>query len=138
MEKTIEIVLSDYVGAKDGSLLIRKNGKWHATTFDELNKHNKKELSKIDDLQRQFDVLAEHTKHFKKYAISHFLVVFLLFKTKVMEGEIELEDESLLQLDSKVITKEISVKDALAKHEYLQTTFESIFNDDETIVFPEV
>lgn len=138
MPKPINVMINDYANAKDGSLLIKKNGVWRTTTFEELNKENANQLKEIGTIKGEINNIKEYTRHFKIYSISHFLVIFNNFKLKVLNGEIDVEDDTILTLDNKVIQKEISVEDALKENEYLKTTFESVFNNKETIVFPEV
>lgn len=138
MPKPINVMINDYANAKDGSLLIKKNGVWRTTTFEELNKENANQLKEIGTIKGEINNIKEYTRHFKIYSISHFLVIFNNFKLKVLNGEIDVKDDEILTLDNKVIQKEISVEDALNENEYLKTTFESVFNNKETIVFPEV
>lgn len=135
----INIELDDYLNAKDGSLLIKKNGKWVTTNFNELNRANKNELDKVDDLSRKFDALARNNKHFVVYAKSHFLVVFNYFKSKILSGDIDVFDEEILKLDEAVLNDEISVKDAIEKHDFLKNAFTKLYlNEKEMKEFPEV
>ena len=60
----IEIELEEFTKGKEGSILIKKNGKWGFTTFDELNKENADKLKKFDGLKGDFDALARNNKHF--------------------------------------------------------------------------
>ena len=133
------IELKEYLDKNNDSVLMRKNGEWVLVKFDELNKDNLKKFEKLDSLEVDFKALARNTKHFVKYAKSHFLVVFNYFKVKILSGEIDVIDEEILKLDEKVLNDEISVQDALAKHEFLQTTFDKVFsNEKEMLTFPEV
>lgn len=134
----INIELHDYVDAKDGSLLIKKNGKWAVTNFEELNKENAEKLKSLEQLKPDFDALARNNKHFIKYAKSHFMVVFNTFKIKILSGDIDETDEEVLKLDEAVLNDEISVEEALKKHQFLQETFDKIYQDKEMIEFPEV
>ena len=135
----INVELGDYVNAKEGSLLIKKNGKWLVTSFEELNKNNEEKLKKIAKLESDFDALARNNKHFVTYAKSHFVVVFNAFKIKVLSGDLDVEDEEVLKLDEAVLNDEISVQEALERHEFLKETFAKIYLDKkETIEFPEV
>lgn len=134
----IEVLLPDYKNAPDGSLLVKEKGVWKITSFKELNKENEEELKQLPLIKQEITNVKEYQKHFKVYAKSHFLVVFNLFLSKVINGDIDCDDDEILTLDSKVIQGEISVENAIEKHEYLKTTFESVFNDRETIEFPEV
>ena len=127
------------MNAKEGSLLIKKNGKWLVTSFEELNKNNEEKLKKIAKLESDFDALARNNKHFVTYAKSHFVVVFNAFKIKVLSGDLDVEDEEVLKLDEAVLNDEISVQEALERHEFLKETFAKIYLDKkETIEFPEV
>lgn len=135
----IEVELEEFTKGKEGSILIKKNGKWGFTTFDELNKENADKLKKFDGLKGDFDALARNNKHFVTYAKSHFMVVFNAFKIKVLSGDLDVEDEEVLKLDEAVLNDEISVQDALEKHEFLKETFAKLYLDKkETIEFPEV
>ena len=135
----IEIELPDYVNAKDGSLLIKKNGKWVITNFDELNKVNEQKLKKVDDLEIDFNALARNNKHFVTYAKSHFLVVFNYFKIKVLSGEIDVVDENIMRLDEEVLNGSLSVEEAIEKHELLKETFTKLYlTKKEMKEFPEV
>ena len=135
----INIELKDFANASDGSLLIKRDGRWQVTTFDELNKANEKSINKITDLEVELEALKRNSKHFVVYAKSHFLVVFNSFKNKILSGEIDTTDEDLLNLDSKVISDEISVEEAITKHEYLLNTYTKLYLEKkETIEFPEV
>ena len=134
----INIELGDYVNAKDGSLLIKRKGKWEVTDFNELNKQNAKEIAKIKELKIEINSLKRANKHFVLYAKSHFLVVFNYFKIKVLSGDIDVSDEEILNIDEKVISGEISVEEALKKHPFLKRTYEQIYMKNETVEFPEV
>lgn len=136
---TINIELGDYVNAKDGSLLIKKNGKWIVTTFEELNRVNQAKINKISDLADDIRLLKENQKHFIKYAKSHFFVVFNYFKIKILSGEIDVNDTEILRLDEAVLNNEISVENALEKHDFLKETFAKLYlNNKEMVEFPEV
>ena len=131
--------IKEYANAKEGSLLIKRNGKWVTTTFEELNKTNNEKLKKLDELEIKIKGLSENSKHFIKYAKSHFLVVFNYFKIKILAGEIDVLDEEILKLDELVLNNQISVQDALNKHELLKEIFNKLYSDNkEMIEFPEV
>lgn len=135
----VNIEISDYVNAKDGSILIKKNGKWVITNFDELNKGNVEKLNKLGLLSNEVEALKKNAKHFVVYAKSHFLVVFNYFKIKILSGEVDVLDEGLLKLDEAVISGEISVEDAIQKHDLLLKVFNELYlNNKETKEFPEV
>ena len=137
-QSAITIQIRDYSKAPDGSLLIKKGDVWSITTYEELSKAERSKLKEIDLLKQDFENLASYTKHFKVYSKAHFIVVFNYFMTKVIIGDLDVDDEEILSLGDKVIIGEISVEDALEKHEFLKNTFESVFNEKETIEFPEV
>lgn len=135
----INIDLNDRLKAKEGDLLVFKNGKWIPTSFKELNKENEEQLAKFSGLDYKFETLARNNKHFVKYALSHFMVVFNYFKIKVLSGEIDVTDEDLLHLDEKVLSREISVQDAIEMHPFLKDTFTRLYLvKREMIEFPEV
>ena len=135
----INIELDDYANAKDGSLLIKKNGKWTITNFDELNKDNEEALGKLENLEPKFNALARNNKHFVDYAKSHFFVVFNYFKIKILSGEIDVVDEEILRLDEAVLNDEISVADAIEKHEELKRVFTKLYLEKKEMKeFPEV
>lgn len=76
MEKEITIAIREYDECGVGSLLVKKDdGKWHPTTFDELNAQNNKRLKELEKLPYQYKLLAKQNKRFVKYAKSHFLLV---------------------------------------------------------------
>jgi len=134
----INIELKEYVNAKDGSLLIRKNGKWVLTNFEELNKENQKKLSEIDNLKIELKAVEDNAKHYVVYAKSHFLVVFNYYKIKILAGEIDY-DEELVGLDEKVISDEISVEEAVNKNDFIKSVYEKLYlNNKELKEFPEV
>ena len=63
----------------------------------------------------------------------------LLETINILSGDLDVEDEEVLKLDEAVLNDEISVQDALEKHEFLKETFAKIYLDKkETIEFPEV
>ena len=135
----INVELKDYANAKDGSLLIKKSGKWVTTTFEELNQANADKLADIDTVKSDFAALARNSKHFVPYAKSHFLVAYTYVKTKVLSGEIEALDESLSNLDQRVLDGSVSVDEAVEMHPFLKQTFESLYlNQGDQIEFPEV
>ena len=136
---TIEVDVKEYANAKDGSLLIKKNGKWTLTTFDELNKVNKELAENVDSIKNDVLSIKRYSKHFVEYAKSHFLVVFNYFKIKVLSGEIDVTDENLLKLDEDVLSDKVSVEEAIEKHPFIKETFEKVYlNQKEIKEFPEV
>lgn len=135
----INIGLNEYANAKDGSLLVKKDGKWVATSFDELNRENEKKFEKLNQIESDLIGLKNNARHFVVYAKSHFLVVFNYFKIKVISGELDVFDESILKLDEEVLNGNISVENAIEKHEFLKETYTKLYlNDKEYKEFPEV
>lgn len=135
----IDIELGDYVNAPDGSLLIKKNGHWIATSFAELNKVNDLKFKELEELKSNYLGLSNYSRRFVEYAKSHFLVVFNYFKIKILSGEIDCTDESILKLDEAVLKGEISVKEAIEKHEFLKEVFSKLYlGSKETKQYPEV
>ena len=135
----IEVELKDYVNAKDGSLLIKRNGKWEVTTFEELNKDSKKLENKLNVLENDLESMKRYSKHFVVYAKSHFLVAFNYFKIKVLSGDLDVVDEEVLRLDEAVLNNEISVEDALDKNDFLKHVYNQLYLDGEEMKeFPEV
>lgn len=132
---TINIKINDFKNAPDGSILIKKNGNWNFTSFDELNKNNVKQLNQIEALKSKIQVLEEYNKHLPKYAKAHFINVFNYFKMKIILGEINVVDETILTLDDAVLNNTISVQDALSKHEFLYNTYKKLYLDNTQIVF---
>lgn len=136
----IEIQIDEYNNAPEGTILVKKSGRFVPTTKEELLVDIYEKLKQFDDLENTFKVFTNYHKHFNKYARSHFQLVFNAFKTKVMEGEIEIESEEILTLDEKVAKGEIAVKDAVDQHPFLKERFEELFSNDkeETVEFPEL
>lgn len=128
MEKdTIQILLNDYVNAPDGSLLIKKGNRWVPISFDELNKREIKKLKELENLPEQIQGVARNINHFSVYAKSNFIVVFNSFKIKVLGGELDINDNKLLDLDKAVLKGEISVKDAIERHPYINSLFNELY-----------
>lgn len=124
--------ISPYVfeKAEEGSLFIKKNNNLVPVSFDELSKPIKKEFAKMTELDFKVSVISKCLSNFEKLAKRHFIVVFNLFATKVYNGELEIEDDELLKLDEKVLNNELSVEDALNKHEYLKETFDLLYGEE--------
>lgn len=134
----VNIELQDYAKAKDGSLLIKKDGKWVITTFEELNKVNDPIIKKVEELDSDFKALARNSKHYVKYAKSHFFLVLGYLKTKVLMGEIDNIPERVWALEQMVIEDVISVEDALKESDELKYYFDKIFDDNDLVEFPQV
>lgn len=143
MIEEINISVDALTKAKEGTILIRKNGKWIAIEPSKVqalvNLDNR--IKDLENLPADFRVLTENNKHFKLYAKSHFLVVYQSFSIKVLTGDIELtegQEEALLGIDEKVINGEVSVEQALELHTYLKETFTKVFASSEVVEFPQV
>lgn len=126
----VNIELGEFKNAKDGSMLIKRKGKWVATSKEELLKEQCAELEKI---KSEMLTLKGNQKHYKVYAKSHFMNVYAVFLAKVIAGTIECPtDEELFVLDKKVLKNELSVEEAIEKHEYLKEAFTELYLKDET------
>ena len=143
MIEEINISVDALTKAKEGTILIRKNGKWIAIEPSKVqalvNLDNR--IKDLENLPTDFRVLTENNKHFKLYAKSHFLVIYQSFSIKVLTGDIELtegQEEALLGIDEKVINGEVSVEQALELHTYLKETFIKVFASSEIVEFPQV
>ena len=141
IQEEINISVSALTNAKDGTILIRKNGKWIAVEPSTILTNLDTRIKSLESLPNEFKVLAENNKHFKLYAKSHFLVIYQSFSIKVLTGDIELtegQEEALLGIDEKVINGEVSVEQALELHPYLKETFTKVFASSEIVEFPQV
>lgn len=127
---TINIPIQNYVDAPDGSMLIRKDGKWELLLFEEINKENVSRIESLEKIPAQLENMANNILHFSIYAKSHFIVVFNSFKIKILGGDITVADEELLHLDQLVLEDKISVEEAIKKHEYLEATFNALYIED--------
>ena len=143
MIEEINISVDALTKAKEGTILIRKNGKWIAIEPSKVqalvNLDNR--IKDLENLPADFRVLTENNKHFKLYAKSHFLVIYQSFSIKVLTGDIELtegQEEALIGIDEKVINGEVSVEQALELHTYLKETFIKVFASSEVVEFPQV
>ena len=141
MIEEINISVDALTNASEGSILIRKNGKWIAVDPSTILTNLDTRIKSLESLPNEFKVLAENNKHFKLYAKSHFIVVYNLFNAKVLTGDIELSEEEEIALNGivdKVISGELSVENALNLHTYLKSTFDAMFNSSEIVEFPQV
>lgn len=120
----------EFEKAKNGSLFVKKGDELVAISIEELTKPLKERIEKIESNEQKVDDLKKYTSHYQKLAKSHFIVVFSHFIHKVMLGQIVIDDVELFNLDEKVINGDLSVEEALKKHEYLQKTFDKLFNDN--------
>lgn len=121
----------EFEKAPEGSLFIKKGNKLIGVSFDTLAKKlnekcesvlNHKALEKSNA-----DKIDEISTYLQSLAKSHFISVFSLFELKALKGEIDVEDENLLNLDEKVLNDEMSVEEALDSHEFLKTTYNKLF-----------
>ena len=141
INEEINISVDALTKAKEGSILIRKDGKWIAAEPSAILSKLDKRLANLETLPNDFKVLTENNKHFKLYAKSHFLVIYQSFSIKVLTGDIELTEDQEIALegiDSKVISGEVSVEAALELHPYLKETFIKAFASSEIVEFPQV
>ena len=141
IKEEINISVDALTKAKEGSILIRKGGKWIAAEPSAILSKLDKRLASLETLPNDFKVLTENNKHFKLYAKSHFLVIYQSFSIKVLTGDIELTEDQEIALegiDSKVISGEVSVEAALELHPYLKETFIKVFASSEIVEFPQV
>ena len=121
----------EFEKAPEGSLFIKKGDKLVHITFKEISKDLEK---KCDDVlnhkaleKSNADKIDEISTYLQSLAKSHFISVFSLFELKALKGEIDVEDEELLNLDEKVLEDKISVEEALDSHEFLKTTYNKLF-----------
>ena len=141
INEEINISVDALTKAKEGSILIRKDGKWIAAEPSAILSKLDKRLANLETLPNDFKILTENNKHFKLYAKSHFLVIYQSFSIKVLTGDIELTEDQEIALegiDSKVISGEVSVEAALELHPYLKETFIKVFASSEIVEFPQV
>ena len=141
INEEINISVDALTKAKEGSILIRKDGKWIAAEPSTILSKLDKRLANLETLPNDFKILTENNKHFKLYAKSHFLVIYQSFSIKVLTGDIELTEDQEIALegiDSKVISGEVSVEAALELHPYLKETFIKVFASSEVVEFPQV
>lgn len=121
----------EFEKAKEGDIFVKKNGKLVAVSFAELSKELK---TQCDDVLNYKQETKANSKSIDKISTqletlvkSHFITVFSLFELKALKGEIEVDDEELLNLDEKVLSGECSVDYALEQHEYLKETYNKLF-----------
>lgn len=133
--------------AKAGYIVV-KNDKGKLVLVDPsfITSDIKGEVAKALDAVCQFEAFTRHVKHFKKLCKSHFINAFLLYKTKAMEGEIEVRNPALLYADEAVLKGEKTVLQALEENNILNKIFIDIYgpyaiedqSEEETACFPEV
>lgn len=121
----------EFEKAPEGSLFIKKGNKLIGVSFDTLaEKLNEKCESVLNHKaleKSNADKIDEISTYLQSLAKSHFISVFSLFELKALKGEIDVEDENLLNLDEKVLNDEMSVEEALDSHEFLKTTYDKLF-----------
>lgn len=127
----IDINPYEFNQAEDGSLFVKEGNRLRAVSFKELSKDLE---SKCDGMVNTMQMAKSNSKSIteisdklKSLVKSQFIIVFSLFELKALKGEIDVEDEGLLDLDSKVINNEINVADALDSHEFLKATYDALF-----------
>lgn len=126
----LNVELGEFKNAKEGSLLIKANGRWKPISKEELLKD---ETQKLEKIKSEMLTLKGNQKHYKVYAKSHFMNVYAVFLAKVIAGTIECPtDEELFELDKKVLKNELTVEEAIEKHEYLKQAFTELYLKDET------
>lgn len=122
--------IHDFEKAKEGSIFVKRNGKLVAVSKEEFLKDLtpiKEDIRKIKEDQKAIN---EMNKFFDLYSKPHFQVVFNAFINDVFRGIVEVEDEYTLKLDQYVARGEVSVKDALKRHKYLEERFNQLFVDN--------
>lgn len=132
--------------AKPGYIVMKaENGKLVLADPSYITDQICSEVRNAIDAVDRFDAFTRHVKHFKKLCKSHFINAFLLYKTKAMEGEIEVPDAAFLYADEAVLNGEKTVRQALAENNLLNDLFVKIYgeygDEDEegdTLAFPEV
>lgn len=106
----------------------------------------RKEVKEAANAVYRFDAFTRHVKHFKTLCKSHFINAFLIYKTKAMEGEIEVPNAAFLYADDAVLNGEKTVLQALQENNILNDIFIKIYGEydaeedkeGETLTFPEV
>lgn len=136
--ESVNILINELKNAENDSVLVKADSRFKAISKKEYLKELIEKQKEIDLLKQKLDDHIKYSKHFTKYAKSHFLVVYNLFRTKVNEGEFDADDE-LMNLDQLVISGSVSVQEAIEKHPYLKETFEAVYlSQEDYIEFPEV
>lgn len=133
--------------AKPGYVVI-KNEKGHLVLADPsfITADLRKEVGEAASAVDRFDAFTRHVKHFKILCKSHFINAFLIYKTKAMEGEIEVPNAAFLYADDAVLNGEKTVRQALQENNILNDIFIKIYGnydaeeetEGETLTFPEV
>ena len=133
--------------AKPGYVVI-KNEKGQLVLADPsfIVENLRKEVREAADAVDRFDAFTRHVKHFKTLCKSHFINAFLVYKTKAMEGEIEVPNAAFLYADDAVLNGEKTVLQALQENNILNEIFIKIYGEydaeedkeGETLAFPEV
>lgn len=133
--------------AKPGYVVI-KNEKGQLVLVDPsfIVENLRKEVREAANAVDRFDAFTRHVKHFKTLCKSHFINAFLIYKTKAMEGEIEVPNAAFLYADDAVLNGEKTVLHALQENNILNDIFIKIYGEydaeedkeGETLAFPEV
>lgn len=123
----IEISLDDYRKASEGSLLIKRNGKWSTISIEELIRKVNIRNKDINKISNDVENLNRNLKNFDVYAKSHFMVVFNAFKIAILGGALDVTDRKLLDLDEEVILDKVSVEEAVKKHPFIEKLFNELY-----------
>lgn len=124
------LTISEFEKAKDGSLFVKRNGKLVAVTKEEFLKDLKPIRKDIEDIKTEQEAINKLNKFFDLYSKPHFQVVFNAFINNVILGKVEVGDDSILRLDELVANDQVSVKDAIKKHKFLEDRFNQLFVDN--------
>lgn len=135
--EAVNILIDEFKNAEDDAVLAKSGNRFKAISKSEYLKELTEKQKEVDALKQKLEDLTKYCSHFDKFAKSHFFVVYNLFRLKVNEGEIDADDE-LMNLDQLVLNGSVSVKEAITKHEYLESTFTALYLNNEYIEFPEV
>ena len=121
----------EFERAPENSLFIKKGNDLVAVSFDELAKALNAKCDGVLNFKHKVNVISKSLAEFKKLSKRHFITVFTLFELKVLKGELEVNDEEILNLDEKVLKDEISVEQAVNEfHPYLKETFNALYGKE--------
>ena len=122
--------ISEFEKAKEGSIFVKRNGKLVAVSKKEFLNDLQPIENDIKDIKKEQDALNKMNKFFDLYSKPHFQVVFNAFINNVILGKIEVMDEYTLKLDEYVASGQVSVKDAIKRHKFLEDKFNQLFVDN--------
>lgn len=147
-EPGVVAVTPDNLGEAKPGYIVAKSEKGRLLLVDPsyITEPLREEIRQVAESVYRFDAFTRHVKHFKKLCKSHFMNAFLVYKTKAMQGDIEVRDMSLLYADDAVLSGAKSVRQALAENNILNDIFVKIYgeygDEDEAegdeLSFPEV